>query len=139
MFRRLRSTPEAPLCGEQLGVEEGPAGRAADRVVSQDDVLDAHGRIFAHPPDDGGHAALGVAVEDRLRAVAGFANMYRPLWRGRELELLGAPAELAHGVRHQVGGRIPAEPEANRLGVSVAHRDAVAVRSELEAGVDEAL
>ena len=107
--------------------------------MGQHYVLDAHCRVLAHAADHGGHAAFGVAVEDRLRAVGTVEDVDRTYRSGGELELLGSPAELAHRVLHQLRRRRPAEPQAHGLGVAVADRNTIAMRREREAGVDEAL
>src|SRR5204862_117117 len=89
--------------------------------------------------DRGGHAAFGIPVEHRLGAVALLTHVDRPLGRCWQVELLRAAAELAQRGLHLVDRGRPAEGESHRLSVAVPHRDAVAMRGEREAGVDEAL
>src|SRR5258707_1327480 len=78
----------AVLRDEQLGVQDGRAGRAADRVVAHDDELQAEHRVLPDPADRRGHAALGVAVEQRLwtvRLVADDDRMLRCRWKPKLL------------------------------------------------------
>ena len=47
---------QVPLAVQQLGVQQRPASRAADRVVAQDEELVVEDRVGAQPTHAGGHA-----------------------------------------------------------------------------------
>src|SRR5687767_10437690 len=115
------SAAKASLREEQLRVEDRGAGGAADRVVAEDDELVAEDRILANTPDHRGHAALRVAVEDRLRTVRLVAHDDRVLWRARQLQLLRTTGELAQRALHARHRGRAAEADAHGLGVAVAH------------------
>src|ERR1700704_1849700 len=60
--------------GEELGVEQGGAGGAADEVVGEQGQLDVKERTFADAADDGGHAAAGVDVAAGVGSEASSAS-----------------------------------------------------------------
>src|ERR1700687_2280055 len=63
--------------GEELGVEQGGAGSAADQVVREQCQLYVEERAFADAADHGGHAVAGIYIAARLRAIFFVENDYR--------------------------------------------------------------
>jgi hypothetical protein len=83
--------------GEELGVEQGGAGGAADEVVGEQGQLDVKERTFADAADDGGHAAAGVDVAAGLGAILFVKKDDGILDGGRERSELGVHLEGAQG------------------------------------------
>ena len=55
--------------GEELGVEQGGAGGAADEVMREQREFDVEERAFADAADDGGHTIARFDVAAGLRAI----------------------------------------------------------------------
>src|SRR5262245_10885061 len=106
----------------QLGVEDGGAGCAANRIVSERHELVVEERTRPEASDGHGHAAVTVHVEQRLRTVD-LGEIYdRPRWRGRQAEILRAALERPPGIDHGFGRGLLFEPDRHRRGVTVLYR-----------------
>src|SRR5207245_9352314 len=93
---------------EKLRVQDGGAGRSADRVVHQRLELQAQDPAAPDPPDGDRHAAARHPVEARLRAVGLVAHDDRALRKGREAEPGERGTELAEQPGRLLGrGALP--------------------------------
>src|SRR5437588_3170426 len=86
---RLPLSPsDSPRRGEEFGVEDGRARRAAHRVVAERDEAVVEHAVTAYAPDGDAHAAASVAVEPGLRAVSLVAHDDGARGRRVQLQLL---------------------------------------------------
>src|SRR5260370_39748023 len=114
---------EKPGGFEQLGVEDGGARRASDRVVAEDRELEVEDGARANATDQRRHPAAMVDVEARLGAVLGGADHDRALGGGGEPERLRQAGEALEQLGDFPGPRRAAAPHRNRRGVALLRGD----------------
>ncbi len=81
--------------GEELSVEQGGTGGAADKVVGEQGEFYVEERAFTDAADDHGHAAAGVNVAAGLRAIFLVEHDDGIFQRGGERSQFGADFEGA--------------------------------------------
>src|SRR6266850_2014182 len=137
-FARGDAAIEEAAGGEELGVEEGGAGGAADEVVGEQGQLDVEKGTFADAADDGGHAVSGVEVAPGLRAVFFLEEDDGIPHGGGERGQLGVHFKIAQGFADFAERSDFFQADGDAFEVAVYHRHAVAVGAEAEAGIHEA-
>src|SRR5256885_13542157 len=123
--------------GEEFGVEDGGTGGSADEIVREQRELDVEERTFADAAYDGRHAVTGAGVVARLRAIFLVHDDGRISDGGRERGELVVHGKIAQNFRDFTDAGNFLQAERNAFKVTVAHGNAIAVRADAEARVDE--
>src|SRR3954469_7362665 len=97
IIARSQGAAEISLHGEQLGVEQGSAGGAADGVVREQRELPVEQRTRPQPADSRRHPSAALHIEPGLRAVGRGVVEDRLLGRAGEPLLLRGAAERVPG------------------------------------------
>src|SRR5579885_375988 len=118
--------------GEQFGVENGRARRAAHGVVTERDEAVVEYVVGPDAPDGDTHAAAGITVEFRLRAVLLVADDDGSLRRGMEFQFLRKGSERSERVADFADVGLARELDADGGQVAVGDVDAVNLRAHGE-------
>ena len=128
---------------QQLGVEDGPAGRAADRVVAQHDELDAvpvggDGRARLDAADRDRHPAAERGVAARLRVARVVEDDDGPGRGRRQVQAGDGRAPRAQALGDVLGRGRAREADRDGLGVTVDDGHARALRRDDDVGLGDA-
>src|SRR6185437_10266553 len=118
---------EISLRFEQFAVQNGCTGRTADSVVGEHGESPVEYVAGSQPPNHGRHAASTVSIKPRLRPVRSRIVVDGLLRCRRQIELLRRAAEFIPRANDLFSAGRFAELHRDRFGVTVFHRNAIAV------------
>ena len=116
------------LRSQELAIQHRRTRATANGVVREDDELPIQQRAGAQTAHGSGHPVAAHAVQPRLRAVFGSAELYRLQGRGRQ-RIPGQRRKFIPGGEDFLSCRPRRQLDADALGVAIFHCDAVAVRT----------
>src|SRR5512132_2886839 len=135
MFRRtLRRSRrlESAVRREQLRVQNRPARRATNRVVSQRDHSQIEHSVASNPADRHGHSTAGIDVTLWLWTIKRIANDERLLRSRRKSGRGRKSLPRLHRFYGRLRARLLVEANRHADRVTVLHWDAIRMRAHLE-------
>src|SRR5580700_654018 len=135
LLESRRASRQVALYFEEFGVQQRSAGRAANRVVREHRELVIKDATGTKTPDADRHPATTVEIEAWLWTVRGRVVHQRPFGSQWASQFVRFRFEVTDGGQDGLDISLLFQLHRHRLGVSVFHRDAIAMRCHAEAGI----